>query len=78
MCNGIALTQSIGYLMVNRSRYFGAYVALESLQGFTQSRRYDYDLRSYDPKNRLDLIYTFKLGLILPIFPAVENELLFE
>jgi hypothetical protein len=69
MCNGIALHQSVGYMMTHRNRYFGGYIALEALEGFTQSRRYDYDLRSYDPKNRLDLVYSLKLGLILPIFP---------
>lgn len=78
MCNGLALVQQAGYMMTHRSRWYGAYIAVETMQGFTKSQRFDYDLRSLNDQSRLDLTFNLKLGLILPIFPASDNELLFD
>lgn len=78
MCSGVALNETLGFMMMHRQRWYGAYAAVDFVQGFTQSQRYDFSTNSYDGRIRNDLTYNLRLGLILPIFPISEAEVLYD
>lgn len=72
---GISTSQMIGYLYMHDKKYFNFFVGLEAIEGFTKNRRgYNYDTRSYDTQNRLDNLFGFKAGLIIPLYKKVPNE----
>lgn len=78
MANGIALTQSIGYIAMHKSRWFGGFIQADFYQGFTQSRRFDYSTGIHDTTPRQDLLIGLRAGILLGLYPVQENELLFE
>jgi hypothetical protein len=78
MCQGIAGSATVGYMMVFSNRRFGAFGMLDFAPGITTSQRYDWDLRIHDTSPRYDASLALKVGIFLPLFPAKENELLFD
>lgn len=69
LTNGLALRQFIGYELLSKDRRANFYAGLELIQGFTKSRRnFDFLSRQADQASRVDLLYGFRVGLILPFY----------
>lgn len=74
LTNGLLLTQFIGYLNMSNSRLANFYFGIELNEGFTQNRReLNFDTRTKDTANRLDLMYGFKLGWCLNLYKRVST-----
>ena len=64
---GTAFSESIGYRLYAKNRMTNFYIAFEWTQGLTKNRRaYNYNTMEYDTKLRLDMLYSFKIGFIIP------------
>lgn len=75
LTNGFCTSQFIGYFFLGNKRLVNFFGGFEFTQAFTKSRRvWDYDLMSQDTKKRLDLMYGFRVGWILPLYKRVPNE----
>lgn len=69
LTNGFQLTEFIGYTYFSNRQLINFYGGFEFMQGFTSNRRdYNFDNMTGSDKNRLDLLYGFKLGWILPLY----------
>lgn len=69
LTNGVALHEFIGYIYFSNRQLVNFYAGFEALQGFTEGRRdYNFD----DPTNvhdkRLDLLYGFRFGWVIPLY----------
>ncbi len=72
---GISTSQFIGFQHLSRNRRINFYFGLEMIQGFTKNRRaYNYDLGQTDLDSKLDLLYNFKIGWILPFYFGLRPE----
>jgi hypothetical protein len=50
-------------------------LGFEFTEGFTQNQRsYNFDSRMQDTEKRLDLLYSLKLALTVPIYLKKANE----
>lgn len=68
LTNGWQVTEFIGYTYFSNRQLINFYGGMEFIQGFTSNRRdYNFNQEGSD-KNRLDLMYGFKLGWILPLY----------
>jgi len=74
LSNGLAFNEAIGYLFLANNRIFNFYAVLDFTEGFTQDRRYDYDLNSQSNKVNKDVLYGFRFGWILPIYKRIAKE----
>lgn len=69
LTNGPALRQFVGYQVLSKDRRANLFAGLEFIQGFTRSRRdYDFLTRQADVSKRVDLLYGFRAGIILPFY----------
>ena len=69
LTNGLALSEFIGYMYLGNSKLVSFYAGFEFVQAWTQNRRsYNFDLMGPDNTKRLDLLYTIKVGWILPLY----------
>ncbi|MBI5914039.1 MAG: hypothetical protein HY842_01575 [Bacteroidetes bacterium] len=77
LTNGFALTEFIGYQFLANNRLVNFMIGLEFAQGFTANRRsFNFDTRSVDSGNRLDLLYGFRLGWTLPLYIGENPDLI--
>ncbi len=69
LTNGFQMREFIGYVYFSNRQLVNFYGGFEFIQGFTSGRR-DYNFNDINSKdeNRLDLLYGFKLGWILPLY----------
>ena len=75
LTSGISVTEFLGYLFLSSKRTINFFGGFELTQAFTKSRRtYDFDLMRRDTRNRLDLLYGFRIGWILPLYKKMPNE----
>lgn len=75
LSNGVSTTQFLGYLFLSESRMLNFYFGFEAYQGFTKSvRKLNYDTGLPDTKKRLDMLYGFRFGWILPLYKKTPNE----
>lgn len=69
LTNGLAFNQFIGYQLLSTNKRVNFYAGFEFTQGFTQNRRsFDFDLRSQNEEQRIDMLYGFRVGWILPFY----------
>lgn len=69
LTNGLALSQFIGYMYLGNSKLVSFYAGVEIVEAFTQNRRsYDFDLMGPDNTKRMDLLYSIKVGWIIPLY----------
>jgi hypothetical protein len=69
LTNGLALSQFIGYMYLGSSRLINFYAGVEFVEAWTQNRRsYNFDLMGPDNTKRTDLLYTIKVGWIIPLY----------
>ena len=72
---GPAATQYIGYRFLDPKKRLNFSLGFEFTEGFTQNlRSYNFDTRMHDTQKRLDLLYSLKLSLTVPIFLKKVNE----
>lgn len=69
LTNGISFNEFLGYMFLGNKRRVNFFAGFEFTQAFTKSRRsYDFDLMKKDNTQRLDMLYGFRAGWILPIY----------
>lgn len=75
LTNGIALTQNIGYLYLNRKNHANFFINLEITEAFTKNRReLNFNTRTKDTQSRVDLLYGIKVGWIFPVYKKKPAE----
>lgn len=75
LTNGFELREFIGYLYFGRKKLINFYAGFEFIQGFTQNRRdYNFDTKTHDSQNRLDLLNGFRVGWILPFYKRAPER----
>jgi hypothetical protein len=73
LTNGFALHQFIGYQHLGLNRRINFFAGVDLIQGFTQGRRdWDFATQQVLDEPRLDLLYAFRVGWILPFYTG-EN-----
>ncbi|MGZ5242526.1 MAG: hypothetical protein ACXWDO_00600 [Bacteroidia bacterium] len=79
LSNGLALSQSIGFLKLDSRNYFNFMAEFEVVEGFTKNRRdWNYDTLMKDDKERLDLMFALKLSWFFPIYRKTAEGFYFE
>lgn len=72
---GLALNQSLGYLFLGNNKLLNFYACADFTQGFTKNRRgYNFDKQQYDTTRKLDLLYGFRVGFLIPIYQRIPDE----
>ena len=75
LSNGLAIKEFIGYQHFSRDRRINFFVGLEFIQGFTKNRRdWNTDEMSREEGSRIDLLYGFRAGWILPFWLGEQGE----
>lgn len=73
--NGFATNQFVGILFFGKSNFFNFFGGFEFNQAFTRNRReYNYDTRSFDREQKLDLYYGLKIGWMIPFKKRASEE----
>ncbi len=79
LTNGVFAEQYVGYIYFSKNKLINVTIGLDALFGFTQGRRdYLYDVARPDNKQRLDILYGIRGGIMIPIFKRKSEDLLFE
>ncbi len=67
--NGVSLSQFIGYIHLSDNRRTNFYFGFEIIEGFTQNKRaFNHYSQGPDNTSRLDILYGFRAGWILPLY----------
>lgn len=75
LSNGYSFTQFLGYLFLSENRILNFYGGFEAYEGFTRSvRKLNYNTGLPDTEQRLDILYGFRLGWILPLYKKRPAE----
>lgn len=78
LTNGLTLRQFIGYQHLDPHLRLNFFAGFEFLQGFTRSRRdFDFDTRMKDEKKRLDLLWGFRIGWVLPFYFSGDRDIFY-
>lgn len=79
LSNGLATSQSIGFLKLDDKNFYNFMIEAEVVEGFTKNRRdWNYDTNSKDDSQRLDLLFGLKLSWFFPIYRKTAEGLYFE
>ena len=72
--DGLSLSQFIGYFHLSNNRRINYYFGFEVSEGFTRNRR-SFNMYSQGPDNRsrLDMMYSLKVGWILPLYKKTSQ-----
>ena len=74
LTSGLVLNQFIGYSYIGNTRVLNFYGGLEFSQGFTKNRRdIDFDTGMKDDKSRIDLLFGFRIGWMIPIYRKTNS-----
>jgi len=78
LSNGLSLNQFIGYQVLSNNRRVNFIIGLEFTQAFTKSRRdFNFDTRSRDDSNRIDLLFGIRAGWTLPFYFGESLETIY-
>lgn len=78
LSNGLALKQFIGYQHFSVNRRVNFFAGVELIQGFTQSRRdWNTDEMAPEEGSRLDLLFGFRAGWVLPFYLGEKGETIY-
>lgn len=79
LTNGASTSQFLGYLFLSESKLLNFYFGFESYQGYTKSvRKLNYDTGLPDTEQRLDILYGFRFGWILPLYKKRPNDFYYD
>ena len=74
MTNGLALSQSVGYMHLGNRHLMNFYIGFEMLEGFTENRRpVNFETGLKDNTKRFDILYGVTFGWILPLYKRAPN-----
>lgn len=70
MTNGLGFSESIGYMYLDQKKLVNFYVAADFTQAFTTSRAtfYEYKIGQTKQKQRLDMLWGIRIGLVIPVY----------
>lgn len=69
LSNGLAFNEFIGYQYLSLDKRINFYAGFEFTQALTQSRRdFNFDTRSQDTTERLDLLWGIRVGWVIPVY----------
>lgn len=75
LSSGLAISEFIGYMNLDKRRRLNYYFGIELNQAFTKSRRsYNFDTMSRDLRSRFDLLNGFRFGIIVPFYSKVPDD----
>lgn len=75
LSNGLAFTQSVGYLFLSNNRITNFFAGIEINEAFTKNKRdFNYDLMKKDDQLRTDLLFGIRIGWILPLYKRGPKE----
>jgi hypothetical protein len=75
LTNGLAVNEFIGYMYLGNSRLVSFYAGFEFTQAWTQNRRsYNFDLMGPDNTKRMDLLSSFKIGWVIPLYKRAPEK----
>ena len=75
LSNGPALSQTIGFMNLDKNRRINFFAAIECTQAFTQNRRaLNFDTRNAETNTRIDLLFALRIGWILPLYAHSDNR----
>lgn len=78
LTNGLALSQFIGYMYLGNTKLVSFYAGIEIVEAFTQNRRsYNFDIMGPDNTRRMDMLYSIKVGWIVPLYKRVPDPYYF-
>ncbi len=75
LTNGLALTQSVGYLYLGNRRLVNFYAGVDVMEGFTENRRtVNYDTGLHDDTKRLDILFGPRISWIIPLYKKLPRD----
>lgn len=75
LTNGVAITESFGYLYLDKKKRINFFISFEFTQAWTKSRRdYNFDTMTKDETQRFDMLWGIKFGWLIPIYKKVPDE----
>ena len=79
LTSGQLITESLGFLYLSNNKRVNFFGCLEAFQGFTSSRRsYNFDTMTTDTQNRIDLLFGFRAGWVLPLYKRIAKEIYYH
>ena len=75
LTGGPAASQFIGYFFMSQNRITNFYAGFEFQEGFTKGLRgYQFDTGASDAASRLDMLYGFRFGWLLPLYKKAPKD----
>lgn len=75
LTNGIGLNESVTYVYFGNKYLVNFYFGLDLIQSFTKNRRdFNFDTMSKDDSSRIDLLFGFKAGWMLPLYRKAPQK----
>jgi hypothetical protein len=80
LTNGMAIYNFVGYQHLDKKHRLDFYIGADLTTGFTQNRRsWNWDTQEQDKTKRVDMLFGFKFGLLIPIYrKQLEDNMMFE
>ncbi len=70
LSNGFSLNQFAGYMHLDNKRLMNFFIGIDFSQAWTKNRRsWNFDTMEKDTMKRLDILYGFRIGWIVPLYP---------
>ena len=67
LAGGLSLNQFVGYIYFGPSKVYNCYAGFEITEGFTRGlRQFNFDTQLPGNETRLDLLYGFRVGWVIP------------
>lgn len=75
LTSGLMLNQFFGYQNLSNSKLTNFFAGIQISEGFTKSRRsFNFDTMEADTQKRLDLLYSVRVGWILPVYKRAPKN----
>jgi len=76
LSNGFSLNQFVGYMHLDNRKLMNFFIGFDISEAFTKNRRsWNFDTMEKDNTNRLDILYGFRVGWILPLYRKRVQEI---
>lgn len=75
LTNGLCIKEFIGYMFIGESQVLNFYAGFEFYQAWTMSRRsFDFPTMQQDTQKRIDQLYSFRIGWVIPIYKRMPDK----
>jgi hypothetical protein len=76
---GFATKQFVGYLFQHNHRFLNFYAGFEFIEGFTHNvRNYNFDIKGPDNTLKVDFLYSFKFGWMVPMYKRQPKAVYYD